>query len=163
MKLDKFTAAYIRTAFWSSNEYAFGKCPCCNQGRILCKYHPEEETEVCEKCASVDADPSPMEDNYSASDLAPETLSTIIADCERFQRENVETLSDAIASGKMKCGPDFDETERAGHDFWLTRNGHGAGFWDGDWPEPQAQLLTDASKAFGECNLYVGDDGKIYL
>lgn len=21
---------------------------------------------------------------------------------------------------------------QAGHDFWLTRNGHGAGFWDGD-------------------------------
>ncbi len=21
-----------------------------------------------------------------------------------------------------------------GHDFWLTACGHGAGFWDGDWP-----------------------------
>jgi|TARA_R110000744_G_scaffold366338_1_gene475354 hypothetical protein len=27
----------------------------------------------------------------------------------------------------------FIECERIGHDFWLTRNGHGAGFWDGDW------------------------------
>ena len=26
-----------------------------------------------------------------------------------------------------------DELARAGTDFWLTRNGHGAGFWDGDW------------------------------
>ena len=28
--------------------------------------------------------------------------------------------------------------EYAGHDFWLTRNGHGAGFWDGDWIAPVA-------------------------
>lgn len=36
------------------------------------------------------------------------------------------------------CGPLFDEAcdqigytpERFGHDFWLTRCGHGAGFWD---------------------------------
>jgi hypothetical protein len=51
----------------------------------------------------------------------------------------------------------------AGHDFWLTRNGHGAGFWDGDWPEPLATVLTDAAHAFGELSPYVGDDGLIYL
>jgi len=34
---------------------------------------------------------------------------------------------------------------QAGHDFWLTRNGHGAGFWDGDWPET-GDALTEASK-----------------
>jgi hypothetical protein len=52
--------------------------------------------------------------------------------------------------------------ERAGHDVWLTRNGHGCGFWDGDWSEPAATRLTKASKKFGEFNLLVGDDGKIH-
>jgi len=28
--------------------------------------------------------------------------------------------------------------------------GHGAGFWDGDYPEPQGKLLTELSKTFGE-------------
>ena len=50
----------------------------------------------------------------------------------------------------------------AGHDFWLTRCGHGAGFWDGDRPEPAATVLTKASKAYGEVDLYIGDDGKVY-
>jgi hypothetical protein len=50
----------------------------------------------------------------------------------------------------------------AGHAFWLTRNGHGAGFWDGDWPEPHASALDEASKAFGSFDLYVGDDGMIH-
>lgn len=38
----------------------------------------------------------------------------------------------------------------------------GAGFWDGDWPEPYAAQLTNASRRFGNVDLYIGDDGLIY-
>jgi hypothetical protein len=48
-----------------------------------------------------------------------------------------------------------------GHDFWLTRNGHGAGFWDGELGDI-GDRLTEASKAFGEVCLTVCDDGEIY-
>lgn len=113
--------------------------------------------------SSTDENDRPLDENYDESDLAPEALASIVADCARFQAENGDTLRAAIETGKVTCGPDFDEYGRAGHDFWLTRNGHGAGFWDGDWPEPFDEQLTEASKAFGECNLYVGDDGKLYL
>jgi hypothetical protein len=54
----------------------------------------------------------------------------------------------------------------AGHDFWLTRNGHGAGFWDRNYnPSPlyyACQNLSGAAKAWGEASLYVGDDGLLY-
>ena len=30
-----------------------------------------------------------------------------------------------------------------GHDFWLTRNGHGAGFWDGEWDTEEDPELGD--------------------
>lgn len=46
------------------------------------------------------------------------------------------------------------------HNLWLTQNGHGAGFWDGDYKN--GSDLTTASEDLGEINLYVGDDGKIY-
>lgn len=47
------------------------------------------------------------------------------------------------------------------HDFWLTRNRHGAGFWDGDYGD-HGQLLTDIAHEFGELNIYVkDDDGKL--
>jgi hypothetical protein len=49
------------------------------------------------------------------------------------------------------------------HDFWLTRNHHGAGFWDGDYPEPLGKQLTELAHSYGECELYVGDDSKIYI
>ncbi len=91
----------------------------------------------------------PIDANYSLSDFSPEALKSAIRDCNKFQEEN----GDDIAS----------DLSGAGHDFWLTRNGHGAGFWDGDWPEPAAKRLTKASKAFGSVDLYVGDDGKLHF
>ncbi len=54
------------------------------------------------------------------------------------------------------------DSRMAGHDFWLTRNRHGAGFWDGDYPEPAASQLTKASHNYGEVSLYVGDDNLIH-
>ena len=52
--------------------------------------------------------------------------------------------------------------DKVGHDLWLTRNGHGAGFWDGDYADDVGEALTKISEAMGEIDLYVGDDGKIY-
>lgn len=98
--------------------------------------------------SSVDDNDQPLDKNYGLYNIAPQTLSCMIADCERFQRENAEAL--------LERGD-----EQGGHDFWLTRNGHGAGFWDGDWPE-HGDELTKAAKAFGEVDLYVGDDKRIY-
>ena len=91
----------------------------------------------------------PLDKNYSISDFAPEALERAKHDCDRFYDENLEDLRE------------FDDAE-AGADFWFTRNRHGVGFWDGDYPEPQATRLTDASKKFGEVWLTVGDDGLIY-
>lgn len=96
------------------------------------------------------------------AEIAPETLAKMSADCEAFQEKARDIIAAAIETGNVKCGPDFDEYGRAAHDFWLTRNHHGAGFWDGDWPEPMAAQLTEIAHAFGACDLYVGDDGLIY-
>lgn len=70
-------------------------------------------------------------------------------------------LDDALAK---RLHPDYEGSawNAAAHDFILTRNGHGCGFWDGDWWEPWASQLTDLAKSFGEICCYVGDDGLIY-
>jgi len=57
---------------------------------------------------------------------------------------------------------DDNDLEMCAHDFWYTRNGHGAGFWDGDWPEPACSKLTGFSERFGEAHVYKGDDGLLY-
>ena len=51
--------------------------------------------------------------------------------------------------------------EQAGHDFWLTRNGHGAGFWDrsDDTYFGYQDFFTKISEMHGEVYIYLGDDG----
>jgi hypothetical protein len=39
--------------------------------------------------------------------------------------------------------------ESVGHDFWLTRNGHGAGFWDRGLGE-LGERLSAAARVYGE-------------
>ena len=85
-----------------------------------------------------------------------QTVLKMAEDCATFQKENREILA-----AFQPCD------SQNGHDFWLTRNHHGSGFWDRDQNSEDkfkqlADLLTQASNAFGEFNLYYGDDGKIY-
>jgi hypothetical protein len=94
----------------------------------------------------------PLDDNYSIEDCAPETIERAIADCTAFQTANAKLIAQ---SGRS-------DTDVA-HDFWLTRNHHGAGFWDGDYPAPIGKALTAAAHIWGEIDLYVSDDGKLYF
>ncbi len=90
----------------------------------------------------------PLDDNYGIEDMAQSTIDSAKEDCEAFQQAHAELIG--------------DERKRAGYDFWLTRNHHGAGFWDGDWPKEAGKVLTDAAHVYGSVNLYIGDDGLIY-
>ncbi len=96
-------------------------------------------------------------------DLAPEALACIIADCKAFQEQFPELLD--LAYSLEADGLAYTD-ERAGHDFWLTRNGHGCGFWSrtfkGERSEGVGDALTDCAEGFGETGAYLGDDGRIY-
>ena len=100
----------------------------------------------------------PLDKNYGVEDIAPETMELIVEDCADFQERFGRLIEDD--DPKVVHG-EYDRWEKAGHDFWLTREGHGAGFWDGDWPK-HGDELTEAAKSYGEFELYVGDDGAIY-
>lgn len=51
--------------------------------------------------------------------------------------------------------------EQIGHDFWLTRNGHGSGFWDRGFAGETIDNLVVSSKAFGESSIYVNEQGEM--
>ena len=107
------------------------------------------------KCAlwsSTDDDETPLDENYEPEDLASETLKQMEVDCKDFQTAQTDLLAQYVQTLSMAS---------AGHDFWLTRNHHGAGFWDRGLGE-LGQKLTDAAHPYGSCDLYVGDDCKIY-
>jgi len=104
---------------------------------------------------SDDSGGEPLDKNYSPSDITVDTLRAMIADCKKFQTENAVMLARAYASGK-----NYD-AGNAGHDFWLTRNGHGAGFWDRGLPKTVGDALSKAAEKFGGFDLFV-DRGKIW-
>ena len=107
--------------------------------------------------SSIDDKENPFDDNYSIDDFSEKALKQADKDCDLFL-EKVRELSllDKIYIGLL------DETDIA-HDFWLTRQGHGAGFWDGDYPDEIGDKLTEIANEFRELYIYVGDDGKLYF
>ncbi|EKU98014.1 hypothetical protein Lepto7375DRAFT_7273 [Leptolyngbya sp. PCC 7375] len=118
---------------------------------------------TCALWSSIDHTDQPMDDNYSLNDIATPLKELAFAEIncwlgycnelgliEQFLNHPQTTQATRVTPEKM-----------LGHDFWLTRNGHGSGFWD----RGLGQLgndLTDATKTFGTMDLYVGDDNKIY-
>jgi hypothetical protein len=170
-------------ASYDSDEFPKGPCEvedeadfCCGSGTECPNYEPPRDVTMATELATqwelddvVDAyieaalwsthdnanesGGEPLDKNYDRDDLAASTLAIMKDDCQSFLDAHHEDLKRA----------DKDEDlERLGHDFWLTREGHGAGFWDGGWPDKLGHKLTEAAKAYGSFDLYIGDDGKIY-
>ena len=91
----------------------------------------------------------PLDENYTLDDVAAKSVAGVRADLEAFL-EQARTILEA-------------EPERGHwpHDFCLTCNRHGAGFWDGDYE--RGDELTALCREFGEYNAYVGDGGRVYV
>lgn len=135
--LDAFTQAYIEALFWTEEA-------------------PGVSTE--EWLATDDHDGGSIPGDVGFADLAPEALAAIVADCAKFQADNAADLTEAYDNGRING---YDEAS-AGHDYWLTRNGHGAGFWDRGLGDVGDRLSAKA----GECPssyVYLGDDGKVHV
>ena len=87
------------------------------------------------------ADWTDADKNFPDVDLTPEFKAQAKIDCRHF----IQQVYEIPASENFDWG-------QVGQDFWLTRNGHGAGFRDR--PEmydgrPNAERLDKIARAFG--------------
>lgn len=145
--LDAFTKAYIEAAIWTSEE----------------QLAEESESLEMSSTAFVTVNGKPTGEtvfvagNIGFELLAPETLQSMINDCKKFQEENALDLDHAYILQSY-------DASQAGHDFWLTRNGHGVGFWDRGLDDTGKQLTIACGHGtkFPGVDLYIGDDGKIH-
>lgn len=97
--------------------------------------------------------------NANSSDIAKETLQKMAEDVHSFLtliREKTFDGTPIIDSRDELKTPEF-----IGHNFWLTRNRHGAGFWDSGMGQIGA-ILTVWAHAYSEYSLYIGDDNQIH-
>lgn len=102
-------------------------------------------------CGVRDAHGEPVV-HASTLDLTDDALEALVRDAADFEHANRALLNHANERGR--------DDESLGHDFWLTRNRHGAGFWDRGlgWIGVD---LTKMAHAYGACDLYMGANGKV--
>ncbi len=86
--------------------------------------------------------------DVSINDITPESMETIKEVISDFVDSNLTLLSGL-------------DPEQCGHDFYLTCNGHGAGFWDRGLKEI-GDKLTESCRPYGTIQFYTGDDNQIY-
>jgi hypothetical protein len=109
---------------------------------------------ICALWSSLSHDDSKSEfldEDYNEDSISDNTKIQMYLDVKKFVTDNKELLEQSGLS-----------PEQIGHDFWLTRNGHGAGFFDRNLPKEIEDKLMDESKSFKEFDLYIGDDNKIH-
>ena len=90
--------------------------------------------------------------DLSFSDINKESLVSQIKQLDAFFEK----------AGSILDNTDYD-LGRACHDFYFTRNGHGAGFWENDYcTEEQGMALTKIAQSFGVTYVYE-HGGELYI
>lgn len=130
--MDAFTVAYIEALFFTEKSPVFES--------------EEWDSEECQKAQEEGQADGTLPGDVDVDDIHSESMKSIVNDCKAFQDANGKLLGLAYK---------FDgySEAQAGHDFWLTRNGHGAGFWDRGLGIVGTKL-TDASRPYGSVDMY---------
>ena len=96
----------------------------------------------------------PLDAEHGISDLTTHAQAQSQSDVDSFLSTHAEDIRKALSTGYT--------LDNVGHDFALTRNHHGAGFWDRGLGS-LGIALTAASDPFGEAHLFVDADGRLDL
>ena len=102
---------------------------------------------------STESGGEPLDKNYSLQDFSTQAINKATEDCAKFQLENADLLTKAY---------ELSDDVEGGYNFWLSRCGHGTGWWDRGLGEI-GDTLHKKSEEYKEVNVVVGDDGKLYL
>lgn len=101
--------------------------------------------------SSTDDDCIPLDDNYGIYDISQESI-----------KDQETQLTDFLTANAADIAESGMPLELVAYDFWLTRNGHGAGFWDRGLGAV-GDRLTQAAEVYGSVYVYTGDDGMLYF
>lgn len=145
--IDDFTRQYLETALWAETV-----CLPCNENELVNGMMDVDENHPLHgimECSSLDT-------HFCIEDFTDESLEMAIIDCNRFRGW-------MDANGLTDLADHYGDDESHGHNFLLTRNGHGCGFWDGDYEVNLGNKLTEGCDTFGNCHIQVCKDGSLEL
>lgn len=127
-KLDDFTMGYISALFWSETIYDI-------DGNDNGSFQSE---------------------GYTPDDLAPGDLDKIISECRDFLEAHESRGRRILDLINKRYSPQYGDAGH-GHDFLLTRNRHGAGFWDRGY-KTLGRIATKHAQSYGEVHLILDPD-----
>lgn len=119
----------------------------------------------CALWSSLNEDGVPLDYLFEVDDIPKNEIEKCKDKCLEFYNKAKEYLVN------------ISDFSQVGHDFWLTSNGHGSGFWDNvniydgnelslfsqQNDELPSKRLTIISHSLGGSTLYVGKDGNLYF
>jgi hypothetical protein len=100
-----------------------------------------------------DCDASLHTIGYDADDLTEAARKEIESDVADFVMSNAADILALVNTGEA-------DADDIGHNFLLSRNGHGTGFWDRGWGV-FGDRLHAAAKAYGDTSAYATEDGAV--
>lgn len=128
----RMTLQYLETALWSSHDW--------------------DDMD--------DSDnPTHFDENYCVADFTDEAADIARKECEYFV--HLLECYNPLDCNLLEQALEFGDYEQLGHDLWLTRNGHGCGFWDGDYGDIGDMITKIVDSRFSEVTPYVNSDGKV--
>jgi hypothetical protein len=137
---------------WENREYT---------KQIQAQANPIDEVAMVQgylKCAlwaSIDENDRPLDMDYLLTDFTEEA--------QRAAKETCKDFIDQAMQADIVIGKLYPSNSSGiGHDLWLTRNHHGAGFWDRGFGAA-GESLTKIAHALGSSDAMANDDGKVSL
>ena len=93
----------------------------------------------------------PLDRNFDISDIDEKSIARAEKDCREFYKQAEVLL------GKHGVEITDLDPEMLGHDFWLSRNGHGTGFFDADYLDEKEvrDEMQKLARGFGEKNPFL--------
>ena len=84
---------------------------------------------------------------------------------QQFSMESYENIfklvKNFISGFNREWLEEVESSEQVGHDLYLTVAGHGAGFWDGDYPTHGDAITKYLDRIARGSELYISDSGQV--
>lgn len=153
-ELNQILSGYIEAALWTEEENLKDQQSSDYREYFSDDEDDEDETDELEKLIRISQkkNKKPIQ-NFVLEDIEPDSRIQAYLDIKKFiEIAGNNSIKEAIQENGLS---------KLGHDIWLTRNGHGAGFFDHNYEYETEKALMNAAKQLNSVDMYLGDDDKI--
>ena len=147
--IKKIIKGYIDCALWTEEERLRDEYV---GGDDMFNGEEDDEDEI-ERLSRLSANLNSKNfDSFTHEDMEDNSVIKVYDDVKKF----IE-----MAGGAIRVAVDEYGAEQVGHDLWLSRNGHGAGFFDRGYDDEVEEKLMSSARKLGSVDLYINDNMRL--